>query len=85
MTIVVNPETIDKINLVAEKLIGTCDNLDSRIAEVFGEGIGAEDMAIELLELLDDVTMECERCGWWCEAGEMNDDQHCCDCSEEGI
>jgi len=78
------PENSEKIRQLAEKLCGTCNrSLDDAVQEVFGdESIDAvTDIDIELLRELDDITMECQGCNWWCETSELNEDELCEDCA----
>ena len=83
MTIPFNADNQAKIIKVAEAIMGTCKNLDDFIEDEFGEGITAGDLDIELLRTLDDITMECQGCGWWCESGDLDDEQVCSDCNED--
>lgn len=76
-----NEENAAKMLRVAEALQGTANSLDDELAEVFGEGTTATDMAADLLVKLDEVVLECESCGWWCESGEVEDGE-CADCQE---
>lgn len=69
-----------KIEAVAESLLGTCNNLDDALETQFGEGVSLTDVDMALLDKLDGTTMQCEECNWWCETGELNDDQVCSDC-----
>ena len=78
-----NADNLIKITKVAEDIMGTCKNLDDFLEEEFGEGISTTDIDIELLRALDDITMECQGCQWWCEVGELNDDQFCSDCAPD--
>lgn len=83
------PENRIKIQQVAEKLLGSSDSLDDAPQEVFGEGVELTDVDLELLEILDDTTMQCDSCGWWCEASEFvdtdsNESSECVDCRERG-
>lgn len=68
---------------VGEALLGTCNSLDDNIELVFGEGVTATDLDTTLLEEIDDITMECQVCGWWCETGFVNDEGVCEDCEED--
>lgn len=75
-------ENRDKIMAVAERLMGTCKNLDDVVQDVFeDEGLDAtSDIDIKLLYELDETVMLCESCGWWCEPVELDDEQICEDC-----
>lgn len=75
-----NDENKTKIIAVAEYLQGTCKSLEDGLETQFGEGADLVDFDIELLRTLDDITMNCEGCNWWCETSELDDDQVCSDC-----
>lgn len=78
-----NPENLARIRSVGENLLGSCGSLDNAIQGEFGEDVEITDIATELLQELDDITMECEDCGWWCEASEFDDGgQTCVECRE---
>jgi len=71
----------EKMKRVAEKLLGSCSSVDDVLQEVFGdEELTLTDFDAELLRELDDMTMECVVCNWWCELHELDDDQVCDDC-----
>lgn len=86
MKIEFNDENKGRIVKVAENLRGTCQSLDDALQAEFGEDTDISDIAIELLQELDDIVMLCEACGWWCEVSEMSeqDVQICVDCEESG-
>lgn len=73
--------TQDDMTRVAERLLGTCNSLDSALEEELGADFA--DVPIEMLEILDDQVLQCEQCGWWCESSEIDDDQACEDCRED--
>lgn len=75
-----NEQNLSLIRKVADELCGTCKSADDVIEEHFGEGVTLTDLDMLLLHELDDITMQCEGCGWWCETGELDDDQVCEDC-----
>lgn len=74
------PEARKKICDVADDVLGTCQSLVDVIEKHFGQDVTDMDLDIELLRELDDLAMECEVCGWWCETGFLNDQQVCDDC-----
>jgi hypothetical protein len=79
-----NPENLEKIRTVGEQMLGTCGSLDTVVQEVFADEILTfTELDVALLEELDDITQECADCGWWCETGELDDDQVCNDCRVE--
>jgi hypothetical protein len=81
MAIEVNDDTKAKIVAVGKALLGSCSSEDQVIQETFGdEELILTDLPMELLQMLDDITMRCDECGWWCETGFLNDDQVCDQC-----
>lgn len=81
MSIKPTPDNIAKMQTLAEGLVGTCISLDEVVADFF-DGTEVYDLDIELLQVLDSIVMQCEICLFWCEDGELNDDQICEDCAE---
>lgn len=72
-----------KINEAADKLVGTAAWTNKVLQEVFGnDELELEDFAQELLELLDEMVIECEGCNWHCDPGELEDGL-CEDCRED--
>jgi hypothetical protein len=67
------------IQKVAEELQGTCNTLDS-VLEEYGLDVG--ELTLELCQDLDEITMMCDTCGWWCEPSEMEGDT-CEDCRDD--
>lgn len=75
-------ENKTKMTAVSEALLGSCDDLEEVLQFHFGEGNNDITMFDQKLLLqLDDFTLKCEECGWWCETGEMNEDSQCEDCA----
>jgi hypothetical protein len=74
----------DKIRRVGEDLLGTCQSVDTILSQVFEvEDLTLEEVPIELLHELDEITMECVACNWWFEPCELDDSQVCKDCGGE--
>lgn len=72
-----------KMIAVAERLLGSATSADDAIQREFGDDdLTIEDFAPELLRELDDQVAECEQCGYWAEAGAV-DDGICEDCKDE--
>jgi len=70
--------TIEAITRIAETIQGTCKSLDQVLQEEFGDdSLTIEQVPIALLYHLDSITMECQTCNWWCEAGEIDEDGNC--------
>lgn len=72
-----------KIEAVAQCLCGSCYSLEEGLATQFGEDADVSDFSVELLRELDDRVMCCEGCNWWCDAGDLDEDQLCSDCCDE--
>jgi hypothetical protein len=70
------------ITAIAEDLQGTCKNLDEVCEQ---HGTSFDSLTIDQLRELDDITMCCEQCGWWCEACEFDnpDNQLCAECQPD--
>lgn len=84
MTIPYNEVNAAKMRRVAYNIMGTCKSLDDFLKEEFGdEDLSMTDFDVELLRELDDITQECQDCGWWCETSDLNEDQVCSDCAPE--
>lgn len=76
-----NEENLARMLNAADTLLGTCKCLEDVLESEFGEeGADLLNFDTELLRELDDATMMCEACNWWCEPGELDDDQICNDC-----
>lgn len=71
-----------KMEEVAEDLLGTCNDLSDSLEHFFGTS-DLTGFDVELMGVLDDITMLCEECGWWCETGFLNDNQVCDQCEPE--
>jgi hypothetical protein len=72
--------TVEIMREIAEELQGTCGTLDAAL-EV--HGIDIDSVPVKLLQEIDEITIECPDCGWWCESSEMNEEGVCKDCSED--
>lgn len=77
------PEIRAKLRDVAEAILGTASSLDDVIQQVFGDDdLTMSDFSPEMLrDEVDDIAEECEECGWWGDAGGM-DDGVCEDCQD---
>ena len=70
------------IPAVISMLEGSCLSLGVALD---AQGAEEEDMTAEDCAVLDQAIMNCDRCGWWYETGEMNTDGGdtlCGDCAE---
>lgn len=75
-----NEENRAKMIAVAERLLGSATSADDAIQIEFGDDdLTITDFSQELLLELDDQVAECEQCGYWAEAGAV-DDGVCEDC-----
>lgn len=78
-----NEENRAKMIAVAERLLGSATSADDAIQREFGDDdLTITDFPRELLLELDDQVAECEQCGYWAEAGAV-DDGVCEDCRGE--
>lgn len=66
----------------ANELLGTCKSLNDVLAS---RGLIFEELSSENCQVLDDNTVLCEGCGWWIEPEELNENQVCGQCAEDGI
>jgi hypothetical protein len=64
---------IKRAEEVAEDLQGTAKNLDDESTE-------EERNNDDFTSRLDELVLECETCGWWCETGEICANGNCEDC-----
>ena len=69
----------EKMQEIAEELQGTCKDLDTVLEE---HGIDVNSIPQERFQDLDEITEQCEACGWWCEPFEM-ECGICGDCRDE--
>ena len=58
----------------ADELLGTCKSL----YDVVKNG---EDDNIEFCRQIDDIVARCNTCGWWVEAGEVDENGDCEGCA----
>ncbi len=65
-----------RVHAVADDLRGSARNLSD-----FATPEECRDT--DFLLALDELVLECECCGWWVDADECDDDQHCEDCQRE--
>jgi hypothetical protein len=70
------------IDEIAHSILGTCKSLNEVCEE---HGITEDDLTLDQLYELDDITMECHVCGWWCDTSLFNDEHYqiCDDCNED--
>ena len=64
---------------IAEQLIGQCTCTIESLLEDRHEHW--DDVTLEQFQLIDSIVLECENCGWYCCAEEV-DNGICADCAE---
>lgn len=73
-----------KMIAVAERLLGSATSADDAIQAEFGDDdMTIADIPQELLVELDDQVTECGQCGFWAEAGAVDDNETCDDCRDD--
>ena len=55
---------------LADNLQGTCKSIDDGLRDIDRED---DELTIDEHRELDGLVFECAECGWWCEAGEANE------------
>jgi hypothetical protein len=68
--------TIKQIQDIEARLVGSCADFK----DVLPEGISEDDLTHEDLIEIDQRIALCEECGWWVDAGEINEEGKCEDC-----
>lgn len=70
-----------KLKEIAESLVGTCGTLEEALA---AEDIDIEDLTTEDHVIIDEITYNCDDCGWWFDIDDQSDaEQVCNSCYEE--
>ena len=74
------------IDFAEDHLLGHCYTtfFDSSIKPYGFETLS--DLPLNLLEVVDEITFNCVRCGWWCETGSgehIDGEDYCDNCSQE--
>lgn len=64
-----------RVQACADELLGSA----TTITEVL---TAAEQDNQKFLEALDERVMQCDACGWWVEADDVNGDNVCSECAE---
>lgn len=74
----------DKMTAVAERLLGSASGIDDALQAEFGDDdMTVVDVPVELLLIVDDQVTECGACGYWAEAGAVDDNDTCEDCQDD--
>jgi len=78
-----------KVLKFAESLIGTAESTSST-SLIEAAGLPPDwdlfQEPMETLQAFDDITLQCNGCGWWFDSHEINtesEDSFCDDCSED--
>lgn len=61
---------------VADALLGTADPLLDHVTD-------EEEVDVDFCEELDARVAQCECCGWWVSADDVNDEYQCQECEDE--
>jgi hypothetical protein len=70
-------EQNDQAVAIAEDLLGTCKSLNDVANE---HDTDIDRLTMRQFDMIDEITLECEQCNWWCEPGEFsNEDAQICD------
>lgn len=79
-----NAENRQKMRAAGEAMLGTSGDVIDALRREFGDDeLEIDAFSVELLQEFDEITLECEACGWYCEPGEIDDNQTCDDCRDE--
>lgn len=69
---------------VGERLQGQCMEGLSDVIEDMYPGMTEDDLLSGDYDEIDNITFQCEECGWWCEDSQRGvEDNKCSDCSPE--
>lgn len=76
---------LEKIEALAHDMIGQSEGPNSYQIEAFGleEGFEITNEPYEMCVAFDAIVMCCNGCGWWTDAGEMDEDGNCEECAED--
>lgn len=67
---------MNRVEAVAEGLRGSC------MYDVDDFATTDEQESVEFLSALDELVLQCDTCGWWCETSDIDEDGNCIDCNE---
>lgn len=69
---------------VGDALLGSCADIDQVLADTFNDPDATiMDFEPSLLHRVEEITVQCECCGWWVESGTVNDNGECEDCADD--
>lgn len=72
--------THNELNAICSDLEGTCKNLEDVVLEATGREL--EDLTIGELQEIDNCVLCCDTCGWWVDAGCVDENGNCDDCQD---
>lgn len=70
------------VNDFVESINGTARSVQG-ILDIYYPGMEEEDILPEELDEIDQLTVECNCCGWWVDAEDIDDMGNCTDCQDE--
>ena len=78
------PLTDDEVRLLAETIIGTCDEPAKVAIKMFNldENFDFYELPMAQLSQFDEVAWRCEDCDWWVDTG-LTEDGKCTDCNPD--
>lgn len=72
--------TCKQLNDICDELQGTCKSLEEALEAI---GLEYDSLTIAELQEIDNCVACCDSCGWWVEAGEVDENGYCDDCQEQ--
>lgn len=72
--------TQKELNDICEAIEGTCRDLETVVEELTSRDF--DDLTVSELQEIDNCVVCCETCGWWVDAGEVDEDGNCEDCQD---
>lgn len=72
--------TYKQLNEICENLQGTCEDLETAVQAA---GLEYDYLTSAEFQEIDSCVVHCECCGWWVDAGEVDENGYCDDCQEE--
>ena len=72
--------TPKELNDICGELEGTCKNLEDVVLAVTGRDM--DDLTVGECREIDNCILCCDTCGWWVDAGEVDENGNCEDCQD---
>lgn len=72
--------THNELNAICEAIEGTCRDLETVVEELTSRDF--DDLTVGELQEIDNCVVCCETCGWWVDAGGVDEDGNCEDCQD---